>query len=112
MSVISILEIPNSEGQINEIYLEAIDAYNNNKFDSALVKFDELLFSDENNVDLLNWKAQTLFALGKIPEMLPVLEKAYDLDNQNAVTVTNLGIFYNESGEKTKAMEYYLLVGQ
>lgn len=69
-----------------------------NQFEAASKVYDQLLAVDPRQVEYLYGKAQALLWSEKISEAIPLLEKAWSLQPENAEILRSLILNLNQSG--------------
>lgn len=109
--VISRLEQLLTEQPGNALYLNNIGYYlsKQQQFATALPKLEKAIASDPDQAYAHNNLGFALFRLGKQEEGIAAIQHSLTLDKGNPYAYKNLGIIYMETGNTSKAKEYFQL---
>jgi tetratricopeptide (TPR) repeat protein len=85
------------------LQVKANVAHEGKRYDEALSLYQEILKDDPDNVSALKGIGETYLRMGKAPDAVKALEKAYHM-NADRRTAINLGLAYSQAGDYGKAI--------
>ena len=94
-------------GSTDACYLEGVALEQMGDLEKALEAYTNCLAIDENHPDSLNNRGVVNGRLGNIPEAIGDLQKAVEVNSEDALAWSNLALAYHEQGDFGKAIENY-----
>lgn len=101
------LNNPNIEADYSLYHLIATAYMIEKKYTKASVYLDKALELANENITILNAQAVCYMNLEENEKVLPLLFKAYEINNKDSLTVYNIGVFYQKMGDFKNALKYF-----
>jgi tetratricopeptide (TPR) repeat protein len=83
---------------------EGIAHFSRNDFANALVYFDQCLSVHSADRDLLNYKARTLEALGRLEDSLSCIERCLEIEPNNVAELGNRAVLLTKLSRRAEAL--------
>ena len=93
--------------KINQLFIEAIQLYNEKKLYLSKKKYEEIIVLDPQNLQSFNNLGLIYKNLGEIDKSINFFKKAIEIDPNYQNAYNNLGIVLLEKGEYLKAIENF-----
>ena len=81
-----------------DLFIEAVEAFGDNKFDEAIELYQKALAIDPNYADALHGLARAQFDGGKVDNAITTAKRLTEIDPDDPLAHTSLSMFYQSKG--------------
>ena len=87
-----------SEIDKEDLFIEAVEAFGDNKLDEAIEHYSKALAIDPDYQDALHGLARAQFDSGKVDDAIGTAKRLTELDAEDPLAHTSLSMFYQAKG--------------
>ena len=81
-----------------DVFIQAVDAFGDNKLEEAIEHYTKALDIDPNYQDALHGLARAQFDSGKVDEAINTAKRLTEIDADDPLAHTSLSMFYQRKG--------------
>ena len=81
-----------------DLFIEAVEAFGENKLDEAIASYQKALAIDPNYEDALHGLARAQFDGGKVDDAISTAKRLTEIDPDDPLAHTSLSMFYQAKG--------------